>query len=99
MNAITMRNGTRLCPEVINADDAIAARVRRYREWACLSQSQAARELGISPLTLRRYESGDRQISGATLFAMSMLYEVAVGELFPRPPLHTSYSNRGPSAG
>lgn len=98
MKSMTMTSANRLGPEVINADDAIAARVRRYREWACLSQAQAARELGISQQTLRRYESGDREIGGSTLFAMSVLYEISVGELFPRPPLHHGTSGRGSSA-
>ena len=75
-----------------SADEAIAARTRRFREWAYLSQARAARELGISRQTLRRYESGDCRISASMVYAMSLLYGVSVLEFFPSPPPRRSAS-------
>ena len=57
----------------------IAARIKSKREQAGISQSQAAREWGISKRTLQEWEQGRRSPRGLYLQAVERILEKAAG--------------------
>jgi transcriptional regulator with XRE-family HTH domain len=57
---------------------ALAARIRELREAAEISQSAAARELGIGRQTYIRYENGDSAPTFADVCKLAALFGVEV---------------------
>lgn len=57
-------------------------RLREIREMRHFTLQRAADELGISPSTLSRWETGKRQVSDQQKVALSDLYRVSVPYLF-----------------
>ena len=54
------------------------AQVRKERGW---TQEQLAENVGIEPVTMSRWETGDRALSISTLSAISGCLEVGLGDL------------------
>ena len=54
------------------------AKARRNRGW---TQEQLAEAIGIEPVTLSRWETGDRALSLSTLAAVAARLEVSLGDL------------------
>ena len=54
------------------------AQARKDRGW---TQEQLAEAVGIEPVTLSRWETGDRALSLSTLHAISASLEVGLGDL------------------
>ena len=54
------------------------ARARRERGW---SQEQLAEAIGIQPVTLSRWETGDRALSLSTLGRIAVVLGVGLGDL------------------
>ena len=54
------------------------AQARKERGW---TQEQLAENVGIEPVTMSRWETGDRALSISTLSAISGCLEVSLGDL------------------
>lgn len=65
----------------MNFDD-LGMRLRRAREYARMSQSEAAEVLGVTPAALSQYESGKRRIDAMSVDRLSRLYAVSLRSLF-----------------
>lgn len=66
---------------VLRPHEADGRRWARAREDADLEQATAAEKLGIHPVTLSRYERGERPIPDAVRAEMTTLYRVDAGEV------------------
>jgi transcriptional regulator with XRE-family HTH domain len=62
----------------------LAAQVKRLRAARGLSQREAARLIGVGPLTLRRLELGTGNSSLAVLLSVARAFGVSLGHLFGR---------------
>jgi transcriptional regulator with XRE-family HTH domain len=62
----------------------LATRVKRLRAARGLSQREAARLIGVGPLTLRRLELGTGNSSLAVLLSVARTFGVTLGHLFGR---------------
>jgi transcriptional regulator with XRE-family HTH domain len=62
----------------------LAAQVKRLRAARGLSQKEAARLIGVGPLTLRRLELGTGNSSLAVLLSVARAFGVSLGHLFGR---------------
>src|SRR5579884_2669475 len=66
----------------------LGERLRKAREQARFSQSDAAQALGLTPAALNQYESGKRRVDALTLDRLSRLYSLPIrfffGENKPR---------------
>lgn len=61
----------------IHDGNLISSRLVKSRKYADLSQVTAASEMGISPVTLNRYEKGHREPAINALVAMAKFYGVS----------------------
>ena len=61
----------------IHDGNLISSRLVKSRKYADLSQVNAAAEMGISPVTLNRYEKGHREPAINALMAMAKFYGVS----------------------
>ena len=61
--------------------------IKKYREAAGLKQAEMAEAIGISTMTLSRYESGTREPRATELLKMSELFGCTVDELLSENPL------------
>jgi transcriptional regulator with XRE-family HTH domain len=62
----------------------LAAHVKRLRTARGLSQRDAAKLIGVGPLTLRRLELGTGNSSLAVLLSVARAFGVSLGHLFGR---------------
>lgn len=62
--------------------ERLGERLRKAREHARLSQSDAAQALGVTPAAVNQYESGKRRIDALTLDRLSHLYSVPLRFFF-----------------
>lgn len=72
--------------------------IKKYREAAGLKQAEMAEAIGISTMTLSRYESGTREPRATELLKMSELFGCTVDELLgknPTQPLPTQEPEQG----
>lgn len=60
--------------------------IKKYREAAGLKQAEMAEAIGISTMTLSRYESGTREPRATELLKMSELFGCTVDELLGKNP-------------
>ena len=60
--------------------------IKKYREAAGLKQVDMAEKLGISTMTLSRYETGVREPRATDLLKMSELFGCTVDELLGKNP-------------
>ena len=60
--------------------------IKKYREAAELTQAKTAERLGISTMTLSRYETGLREPRASELVKMAQLFGCTVDELNPQIP-------------
>ncbi|HVX30258.1 MAG TPA: XRE family transcriptional regulator [Nitrolancea sp.] len=60
----------------------LGERLRLAREQARLSQTDAARMLGLTPAAINQYESGKRRVDVLTFERLARLYAVPLGYLF-----------------
>ena len=60
--------------------------IKQYREAAGLKQAEMAEAIGISTMTLSRYESGTREPRATELLKMSELFGCTVDELLGKNP-------------
>lgn len=68
---------------------------RFCREKAMLKQAEAAEKLGISPMSLSRYENGTREPKSSEIKNMAKLYCVSVDALLnPTQPLPKAEQGR-----
>lgn len=73
---------------------AVGLEWQRRREDASIGQDDAAKSLGVSRVTLSRYETGARPIPGAILAKMGLLYDVAEPDTREADPI-TEIVERG----
>lgn len=62
--------------------EILATRMRELRKEAGLSQSDAAKALGIAMPTYVRYEYNQREPMAPTILALAELYHVSIDYLF-----------------
>jgi Zn-dependent peptidase ImmA (M78 family)/transcriptional regulator with XRE-family HTH domain len=60
----------------------LGGRLRRAREYARMTQSEAAQALGLTPPALNQYEAGRRRVDALTLDRLSRLYAVPLRFFF-----------------
>lgn len=60
----------------------IGQRLRLARELAKMTQTEAARSLGVAPATVNQYESGKRRVEALTLEQLGRLYGVPLRYFF-----------------
>lgn len=60
--------------------------IKKYREAAGLKQAEMAEAIGISTMTLSRYESSTREPRATELLKMSELFGCTVDELLGKNP-------------
>lgn len=63
-------------------DKAIGSRIRMYRKALGLSQSDLARELGITFQQVQKYESGANRVAASRLWSIADALGVSVLSLF-----------------
>ncbi len=56
-------------------------RLRNFREAACMTIEDVARELNLKPQAVIHWENGDWMPNVANLFQLAQLYEVTMDEL------------------
>lgn len=62
----------------------ISEKIREYRKWKGLTQQQLADAAGISVMSIRRYESGEREPTGTAVKAIALALEVNPSEIDDR---------------
>lgn len=62
-------------------EEALAWRLRQYREWAGMKQSEAAKVLGLDATAITKIEHGERGVSAMELLALAKAYHVSVSTL------------------
>ena len=60
--------------------------IKKYREAAGLKQTELAEKIGISTVTLSRYENDGREPRATDLLKMSELFGCTVDELLGKNP-------------
>lgn len=60
--------------------------IKKFRENAKLKQAELAEKIGISTVTLSRYENGEREPRATELLKMSELFGCTVDELLGKNP-------------
>ena len=65
-------------PELLQQIGQRVAQARRDRGW---TQEQLAETVGVEPVTMSRWETGDRALSLSTLAAIASALEVPLGDL------------------
>lgn len=60
--------------------------IKKYREAAELTQAKTAERLGISTMTLSRYETGLREPRASELVKMAQLFGCTVDDLLSENP-------------
>lgn len=63
-------------------DFIIAANLKKARLQHKMSQSQAAKHLGVSYQQLQKYENATNRISAASLWDLAKLYQIQIQEFF-----------------
>lgn len=71
----------------IGAMENIATRIARAREAKGLSQSQLARDMGISPQAVQNWEAGKANPKGDRLSSLAMILGVSVDHLITGAPM------------
>ncbi len=64
-------------------DIAVAARVRTHRKALGLSQTDLAKELGVTFQQIQKYENGTNRIGAGRLYEMADVLQVPVYALYP----------------
>ena len=62
----------------IQGDDSMYPRIRNLREDADLTQTQLAKQLGMSQTGYSKYETGENDIPTAILIRLSKIYNVSI---------------------
>lgn len=62
----------------------ISEKIREYRKWRGLTQQQLADAAGISVMSIRRYESGEREPTENAVKAIALALEVNPSEIDDR---------------
>jgi transcriptional regulator with XRE-family HTH domain len=74
-----------MSPRTTNSIDAfVAGRLRNYRKQLGISQSEIAKELGVTFQQVQKYEAGINRIGAGRLFQLARLYGVSVQEFYPK---------------
>lgn len=66
----------------IEAAKKISVRIREERKFYGLTQEELAKKAGISTMSIRRYETGERMPNRKTLEKIAEAMEMTVGELY-----------------
>lgn len=61
-----------------------ADKLKEFREKRNLTQKELAEELNVTSQTISRYELGDRKPSQETLFKLAKIFNVNIGEFYPK---------------
>ena len=61
----------------------IGENIRRYRKLRGLTQEELAKKIGVSTMSIRRYESGDRLLPEKVLSAIATALNIGVTFLLP----------------
>lgn len=83
-------------------EEALAWRLRQYREWAGMKQSEAAKVLGLDATAITKIEHNERGVSAMELLALAKAYHVSVSTLLGeemQPKIAHEHSNPPQSAG
>lgn len=64
-------------------DVAVAARVRTHRKALGLSQTDLAKELGVTFQQVQKYENGTNRIGAGRLYEMADVLQVPIHALYP----------------
>jgi transcriptional regulator with XRE-family HTH domain len=74
-----------MSPKAANSIDAyVAGRLRSFRKQLGISQSEIAKELGVTFQQVQKYEAGINRIGAGRLFQLASLFGISVQELFPK---------------
>jgi transcriptional regulator with XRE-family HTH domain len=74
-------------PKAANSIDTfVAARLRTCRKQLGLSQSDIAKDIGVTFQQIQKYESGVNRISAGRLYQFATRYGIPVQDLFPMNP-------------
>jgi len=84
-----------MSPKAANAIDThVAGRLRSYRRQLGLSQTDVAKQLGITFQQIQKYEAGINRVGAGRLFQLAVLYGMPVGEFFPHNPISADAAAR-----
>jgi transcriptional regulator with XRE-family HTH domain len=64
-------------------DKAVATRVRTHRKALGLSQTDLAKELGVTFQQVQKYENGTNRIGAGRLYEMADILQVPIYALYP----------------
>jgi len=79
MDAVTMREFDVICLPQIKGLNNVEIKTLRLREK--LSQPVFAHVLNVSPSTVKHWEAGDKQPSGAALKLLNMIFQKGVAAM------------------
>lgn len=67
-------------------------RLRELRIQSPMKQTEIAKKLGISTITLRQYEQGTREPNIEKILALSVIFNVSLDDLLCLEDFKTSFS-------
>ena len=65
-----------------DVDRFVAHRMKELRQCACITQLQAARQLGVTNQQVHKFETGENRIYAGQLLAVTRLFGVPVADFF-----------------
>jgi putative transcriptional regulator len=82
VDAVTMRHFDVLCNNLSPVKELSPAEIKKIRVREKLSQPIFAHILNVSPSTVKHWETGDKQPSGAALKLLNVVEKKGIGVVF-----------------
>ena len=77
-------------PLVDYYDDILGKKIKLYRKYKSLTQKQLADKIGVSELTIRRYESNQKEPKHNTLIKIAEALDISIKELIDYDDIKTN---------
>tara|TARA_Y100000815_G_scaffold36429_1_gene30148 strand:- start:519 stop:863 length:345 start_codon:yes stop_codon:yes gene_type:complete len=71
-------------------DEHVGKKLRHFRTLANITQTQLAKELGVSFQQVQKYEIGSNRVSASKLYETAKFMEVPISAFFPEDASDTS---------
>ena len=77
-------------PLVDYYDDILGKKIKLYRKYKSLTQKQLADKIGVSEITIRRYESNQKEPKHNTLIKIAEALDISIKELIDYEDIKTN---------
>lgn len=77
-------------PLVDYYDDILGKKIKLYRKYKSLTQKQLADKIGVSEITIRRYESNQKEPKHNTLIKIAEALDISIKELIDYDDIKTN---------